>query len=247
MAEQNVTNDHPEKNPSWTAHDQKRDAKAQYALYSIFKRPLGGTDIDNPEEAVKLFEDVVESYKSRVTVRGVYDVSNFRAGADLLVWVHGSNLQDIQALMRDIRKTPLFAGLEPTWQVGGVHVIAEFNRMHAPAFQEGHAPRKWITIYPFVRKADWYLMDNRERALMLREHGSEASKFTNVLANTVAAFAMSDYEWMLAFESDDPTELVELMRTMRYTKARMYMKNELPFHFGRRIEYGELPVVLRYL
>jgi chlorite dismutase len=81
---------------------------------------------------------------------------------------------------------------------------------------------------------------------MLRDHGMRGAAFKSVLANTIAAFAISDYEWMLSFEADELTDLVDMMRDLRYTEARRHVREEVPFYAGRRIEPAELPLVLRY-
>ena len=39
-----------------------------------------------------------------------------------------------------------------------------------------------------------------------------ARDYPDVRANTVPSFALGDYEWMLAFEADDLTRIVDLMR-----------------------------------
>ena len=60
--------------------------------------------------------------------------------------------------------------------------------------------------------------------------------FTGILSNTVASFALGDYEWILALESNDLPEIVDLMRDLRSTKARLHVREEIPFYTGRRIE-----------
>ena len=47
---------------------------------------------------------------------------------------------------------------------------------------------------------------------MLAEHGAMARGYPDVRANTVASFALGDYEWMLAFEADELHRIVDLMR-----------------------------------
>ena len=47
---------------------------------------------------------------------------------------------------------------------------------------------------------------------MLAEHGQMARGYADVRANTVASFALGDYEWMLAFEADELHRIVDLMR-----------------------------------
>ncbi|MEF3323507.1 chlorite dismutase family protein [Gulosibacter sp. GYB002] len=219
----------------------------QYTSYTVFRRPVSAPDIDDLAGATAAVEAAVaEVTANGVTVRGLYDVSGFRHDGDVLLWLHGDDPEALQAAIRRIRMTALFAQLETTWNVFGVHRAAEFNERHMPAFMYGKEPKKWISIYPFVRSYDWYLLDEADRSEMLRDHGMRGSKFKSVLANTVAAFAISDYEWMLAFESDELYEIVDMMRDLRYTEARRHVRHETPFYAGRRIAANELGAVLRH-
>ena len=69
---------------------------------------------------------------------------------------------------------------------------------------------------------------------MLAEHGKMARDYPDVRANTVAAFALGDYEWMLAFEADELHRIVDLMRDLRGAAARRHTREEIPFYTGRR-------------
>jgi len=109
----------------------------------------------------------------------------------------------------------------------------------------GIAPAQWLTVYPFVRSYGWYLLPEGERRAMLAEHGRRGSAFRSVLTNTVASFALGDYEWILALEDDELTNLVDLMRDLRGTDARMHVREEVPFYTGRRIGTSEIIEVVR--
>ena len=96
-----------------------------------------------------------------------------------------------------------------------LHRPAEFNKSHVPAFLADEEPRDYVCVYPFVRSYEWYLLPDEERRAMLAEHGQMARGFPDVRANTVASFALGDYEWMLAFEADELHRIVDLMRDLR--------------------------------
>ena len=49
-----------------------------------------------------------------------------------------------------------------------------------------------------------------------------------VLANTVDSFGLGDYEFILANESDDPTELCRMMESLRKVEVRRYTKLDTP-------------------
>jgi chlorite dismutase len=80
---------------------------------------------------------------------------------------------------------------------------------------------------------------------MLADHGRKGAAFTGVTANTMASFALGDYEWMLPMESDELTDLVDMMRDLRYTDARRHVREEVPFFTGRRIPVSDIPEVLQ--
>jgi peroxiredoxin len=115
-----------------------------------------------------------------------------------------------------------------------VHREAEFAKSHTPAFMRGDEPRKYVSVYPYVRSLEWYLLPEDERSEMLREHGMMGRSRPEVRANTVSSFALGDYEWLLAFECDELEPIVDLMRILRGAQARRHTREELPFHAGRR-------------
>ena len=100
-------------------------------------------------------------------------------------------------------------------------------------------------MYPFVRSYEWYLLPDEDRSKMLAEHGRKGAAFRGVLANTVASFALGDYEWILPLEADELTDLVDVMRDLRYTEARRHVREEVPLFTGRRIQPAEVVEVLQ--
>jgi chlorite dismutase len=213
-----------------------------YALWAVFARPVTGGAA--AASGGSLAEAVDALAGSGVTLRGVYDVSGLRADADVMLWLTGSDAQALQAALRALRRTALLAPLTPRWNALGVHRDAEFTRDHAPAFMRGLAPKEWVTVYPFVRSLDWYILPEEERRAMLGEHGRMGRDYAQVQPNTVAAFALGDYEWILALEAADPIDLVDLMRHLRATEARRHVREEVPFFTGRLITLDELEEVL---
>ena len=214
--------------------------QTEYTTYVVLRR-----DPHRPSNGGGVHRAVAAVTASGVTVRGFYDVSGMRNDADLMIWIHGPDPQALQEAVRTLRRADLLSSLLPSWIAMGVHVQAEFSRSHAPAFMLGKEPRGWLCVYPFVRSYEWYLLPDDERRGMLAEHGKQGSAFTGVLANTVAAFALNDYEWLLGLESDELLDLVDMMRDLRSTEARRHVREEVPFYTGRRISVDEIEEVIR--
>jgi chlorite dismutase len=99
-------------------------------------------------------------------------------------------------------------------------------------------------VYPFVRSYEWYLLPDDERRALLAEHGRMAREYPDVRANTVASFALGDYEWILAFEADELHRIVDLMRHLRGSETRRHVRLEVPFHTGRRRDTADLVAAL---
>jgi chlorite dismutase len=171
-------------------------------------------------------------------------VSALRADADLMVWWHAGAIEDLQEAYARLRRTRLGRALEPVWSVAALHRPAEFNKSHVPAFLADEQPRAYVCVYPFVRSYDWYLLHPDDRRAMLTDHGRMARDFPDVRANTVAAFALTDYEWVLAFEADELHRIVDLMRHLRGSTARRHVREEVPFYTGPRKPLAEIVATL---
>jgi chlorite dismutase len=208
--------------------------RTAYTLYAAFAGGNGNgrlPDVQRVESAAAAREALDST---DAIVRGVYTVSGYRHDADLLLWLVGPTADGLQEALLALRRTALGHALDPFWSALGVHREAEFAKDHTPAFYRGEPPRRYVCVYPFVRSYDWYLLPPEERSGMLAEHGRMAHAFPEVQANTVSAFALGDYEWLLAFEADELTPIVDLMRHLRGAEARRHTRHELPFLTGRR-------------
>ncbi|WP_101523636.1 hydrogen peroxide-dependent heme synthase [Nocardioides houyundeii] len=212
----------------------------RYTMWSVFKlRDLIG-DADRAAEAAEVEELFAKLAADDVVIRGTYDVSGLRADADVMIWWHAEDSQQLQAAYNAFRRTVFGRRLEPVWSQMALHRPAEFNKSHIPAFLADETPRAHVCVYPFVRSYEWYLLEDSERRTMLADHGKMARDFVDVRANTVASFALGDYEWMLAFEADELYRIVDLMRHLRGSEARRHVREEVPFYTGSRASVAEL-------
>jgi chlorite dismutase len=213
----------------------------RYTMWSVFHlADTLGEDADRgaeSDEVEKLFAALGEQ---DVVVRGVYDVSGLRADAELMVWWHSSDIEALQGAYHRFRRTAFGRRLEPVWSQVALHRPAEFNRSHIPAFLADEEPKRHVCVYPFVRSYEWYLLEDDERRRLLAEHGQMAREYPDVRANTVAAFALGDYEWILAFEADDLHRIVDLMRHLRGSETRRHVREEVPFYTGALAPISEL-------
>ncbi|WP_277031608.1 hydrogen peroxide-dependent heme synthase [Propionimicrobium lymphophilum] len=213
-----------------------------YTCWAVFNRTSG-----MPEDNTALVEETLAKHPD-LKIRGWYDVSGSQPNAQLMIWAHGPSFDGVQDALRDI-KIALNGGLgnhevEMTWSAFGMHRPAEFNKGNVPAFLAGKPEGEWVCVYPFVRSYDWYVIDPSERREMLLEHGNIGRANPQIRSSTLAAFGFGDYEWVVSLEADHPWQIVDLMRQMRDSEARLHVRNEYPFHFGHRVKVSGIVNVL---
>jgi chlorite dismutase len=221
----------------------KRSPKARdlnelirYTMWSVFRVPDRAVlDTDGHGSDAREVADLLDQAAGKgIITRGCYDIQGFRADADYMFWWIAPTSDELQELYVRFRRTRLGRRSEPVWSVMALHRPAEFNKSHIPAFLASEEPRGYLSVYPFVRSYQWYLLDPAERRRLLAEHGMMAREYPDVRANTVACFSLNDYEWILAFEADELHRIVDLMRHLRGAEARMHTRVEIPFYTGRR-------------
>ncbi|GEL97618.1 hydrogen peroxide-dependent heme synthase [Cellulomonas terrae] len=216
-------------------HDAETlNATVRYTMWTVFAlEEVLPEDDDERAELIAAAQAAVAD--DGLVIRGWYDVAGLRADADLMVWWHAETIEEVQGAYQRLRASDLGRHLLPVWSVVGLHRPAEFNRSHVPAFLAGEPAGDYMTVYPFVRSYDWYVLPEDDRRRMLVEHGQAARGYADVRANTVSAFALGDYEWILAFEAPELHRIVDLMRDLRATDARLHVREEVPFYTGPRV------------
>ena len=218
----------------------------RYTMWSVFALDPAAGPL--PEDRARLAAEAEQSVAGLagkdLVVRGWYDVGGLRADADLMVWWHAPDVETVQQAYRELRRSALGRHLRPVWSVVGLHRPAEFNKAHVPAFLAGEAPARLRVRVP-VRAVVRVVPAARRRASQAaRRARPRGPPYPDVRANTVSAFALNDYEWILAFEADELHRIVDLMRDLRNVGARRHVRHEVPFFAGPRQPLAEIVAAL---
>lgn len=180
-------------------------------------------------EVVELFGQ----HADKVSLRGTYVVQGFQAHTDILFWMYADRFPDIQDLQLAIRRSALGRYIETPHAFTGISKPFEFSE-HPTSFAVGMTPRQYLCFYPFIRKPEYYLLPKWERKALIGDHGEIGHAFVpDILTNGVYGFGLGDYEWLLTFEANDLSRLVDCVRKLRESKSRLYMEDEHPFIVGR--------------
>lgn len=219
----------------------------QYAAWWLYKRSTTWTTIGNGgyQEAAAELAHVIDHPAEGVTVRGTYTALGLSATVDLVIWAHAPKLDQLQGLALAIDKTSIGTHLELVACYIGIGGMSQYDPTHGPAFVKGIAPKRYLSVYPFTKTPDWYLLDYKERRRLMIEHGEMGREFPEILTNTVNSFGIQDQEFVVALEDDDPEQLVKMVQRLRAAEVRKWTAVDTPIYLGDRKPAAEVMADLR--
>jgi chlorite dismutase len=202
-------------------------------LYSRRKEdPLWERAVESPDQAAEPFVAALEAAAPNVQVRGVYATSGLSPEVDLIVWVVGDSAESLHNLAVELNRTPLGRGLDVKRVYLGMASGSQYDPTHSPAFLQGKPPKKYLSVYPFGKTPDWFLLPFERRRELMKVHGEMGDKFPTIQTNTVSSFGIADQEWIVALEDDDPAILVDMVQYLRGAEVRRWTRVDTPIYFG---------------
>ena len=75
---------------------------------------------------------------------------------------------------------------------------------------------------------------------MMTEHFRIGHKYPSVKINTSYSFGLDDQEFMVAFESDSPSDFLELVEELRSVKGSLYTLRDTPIITCIRMPISEM-------
>jgi hydrogen peroxide-dependent heme synthase len=208
-----------------------------YSVFWVMRQSEPG-DLDDREGAE---DDARTALCSRpaVRLRGVYSLAGVRADADTIFWLISSELDALQETWVALRRTAIGRRLQPVNTYLGMAAPSQYVADHVPAFLRDVPPRRYLSVYPFVKTHEWYLLPYEERQRLMREHGELGREYPGILTNTISSFGLADQEFVVAIEGDDPGEIMRMMRHLRAAEVRAFTTYDTPIYLGRRLELDE--------
>lgn len=186
------------------------------------------------EQGKKQFEDVISRYSDeKVCQILTYTTMGMRADGEMLLWIIAHDLDTIQKLSTDLACTALGQYLSKTHSFLAMTkrsmYLDRFNPEH-PEDRTHLVPGKYkyFFVYPFVKKRDWYLLSMSERQAMMDEHIKTGMKYPSVKLNTTYSFGLDDQDFVVAFETDVPSDFLDLVQELRESKASAYTLRDTP-------------------
>lgn len=162
-----------------------------------------------------------------------YSLMGTRADSEFLLWQIAEQPGLFQQLATAVVSTAIGGYLET---VQSYFSQTKRSVYEIPVGEDGddgqllvEAPTaKYVFVYPFVKKRSWYGLDHSERQAMMEEHIKIGRSYPSVRVNTTYCYGLDDYEFIVAFEADDPSDFLDLVQELRGTRASSYTERDTP-------------------
>ena len=175
---------------------------------------------------------VVERYAKRLMVL-TYSLLGMKADVDFLIWVVGPRLEELQELAGAIRQSAFAGYLSTPYS----YLSMTKRSTYMDTLDPDHPDKrrfitpfrsKYLFVYPFLKTNEWYQLPFEQRQAMMDEHIVLGNKYGSVRIHTTYSFGLDDAEFVLAFETDEPKDFLDLVMEMRESKARPYTLRDTP-------------------
>jgi chlorite dismutase len=163
-----------------------------------------------------------------------YSLVGIRGDCDLMLWRISYALDDFQRMTRLLNRTAIAPYLSTPYSYLAQAKRSQYVDKHVHAGQEGRRSRivpgehRYLFVYPFVKTREWFLLPLERRQQMMDVHIAVGHKFPSVKLNTTYSFGMDDQEWVVAFETDEPSDFVDLVMALRETEGSRYTLRDTP-------------------
>ena len=158
-----------------------------------------------------------------------------RADVDFMIWQATYDIENLRSLNSQIRRSMMGPYLNEVRSMlsmtkRSVYVGKNARGAHDPRLVITPEDRKYLFVYPFVKTRPWYALPLEERRRMMAEHIRVGLKYPNVSLNTTYSFGIDDQEFVVAFETNDIDDFLDLVQELRETEASAYTLRDTPMY-----------------
>ena len=211
------------------------EAKRQFVNFSFYQVDPLWRRLSNGEKERAREEGsaLIERYRKVMMIQS-YSLVGIRSDADFMLWRISETLEPFQNMSAELRGTVLGQYLKTTYSYLAMTKRSLYVDPHQHPEPESSRARlepgaaKYLFVYPFVKSRDWYLLPKLERQKIMDEHIARGHKYPSVKINTSYSFGIDDQEFVVAFESDEPADFVDLVMELRESKASTFTVRDTP-------------------
>ncbi|MBN2470138.1 MAG: chlorite dismutase family protein [Anaerolineae bacterium] len=215
---------------------QDRLVRRQYVRFAFYKIDPTWRRLPPEKQADQKRElnATIQQFGRRMLLRP-YSLMGTRADAELLLWQIAESLEPFQALATAIMSTRMGAYLNLTASYlsqtkRSIYEIRDNPEEDAERLVIQPSEARYLFVYPFIKTRPWYKLSLASRQGMMDEHIEVGRRYPAVKLNTTYSFGLDDQEFVVAFETDEPADFLDLVQDLRETEASLYTLRDVPLY-----------------
>lgn len=180
------------------------------------------------------FAELVDSWASRNLIR-CYSTVGTRGDTDFMIWQVSHDLDDVRQMAGEIMGSPLggylstpFSYLSMTKHSAYVEKYAGPGQDRATRLTIAPGAHRYLFVYPLTKMREWYGLPAEERQQIMNQHIAVGATYSSVKINTTYSFGLDDQEFVLAFETDEPGDFLDLVQELRSSVSSAYTLTDVP-------------------
>ncbi|GGE06837.1 hypothetical protein GCM10011571_04980 [Marinithermofilum abyssi] len=218
------------------AGGERKNLPTQFVNFIFFKVDPAWRRLSQEEQdkGKREFAEVVQEYQGKDGMMiHSYSMMGIRADAEFMLWRISKRVEDFQEMTTKLMHTGLGQYLEVTYSYLSLTKRSVYVDRMDPNHQNPRiyiipGSKKYLFVYPFIKTRDWYQLSYPTRQGMMDEHIQVGSKYPSVKLNTTYSFGIDDQEFVVAFETDEVKDFLELVQELRETEASRYTLRDVP-------------------
>ena len=207
----------------------------QFLKYTFFRVDSQWRRLSTEEKssAKHEFASIVAGFSKNNLLKS-YSLVGIRGDTDFMLWTIAGRLEHFRDFTSDLLSSNLGKYLEIPYSYLAMTKKSEYLGGHHHEGQEGvsltssTSNSKYMFVYPFIKKREWYFLPHEERTKMMAQHFKIGHKYPSVQIHTGYSFGLDDQEFVLAFETDRPADFSDLVMELRSSEASRYTELETP-------------------
>lgn len=221
-------------------------ADRQFVKYTFWK--VDATALRWPDGERATAADELASILDQRAASGTlltYSTVGLRGDADILVWQAADEVEQIQQAESSWRGTILGPHLQTAHSFLAMMRPSPYLGRHRHPDQEGRRTRlkpagqRYLFVYPMWKKRSWYRLPYERRKAMMIEHFAIGHRYPQVKINTAYSFGLDDQEFVVAFETANLADFLDLVMELRETQASAYTLRDTPTFTCLNRDLGE--------
>lgn len=180
------------------------------------------------------FAEVITRWNTTGSMRVVpYSTVGTRAEAQMMLWRICYSLDELQRMSADLLGTRLGGYLRIANNFIGMTKRSRYMIRHEESRQVDirairPGEHKYLFLSPLVKNAAWYSLDPDQRQTIINDQVKELENFPRVKLNIIYSFGMDDQDFLLAYESDAPEDVLDVVQATRETESNRYTQRDTP-------------------